>query len=210
MKSRKESTGMCLFLALLALLFNQLLFGQPVLGQPVLGQSFLGQGEREAAPATPFEVLEQDAIAFVKEHHPELVSLLQTLKPMSQKEYQTAIRDIAKTRKRLEMLLKREVESHSLELESWKLQSKIDLLLAKGVAGDKSFDKEGLRSLLKNQVENQKKRWKLEQASLLKREQQLSDLLSKTEGHEQERIEQQLTNLMKRMENKEKASKNKK
>jgi len=205
MKSRKESTGMCLFLALLALLFNQLLFGQPVLGQP-----FLGQGEREAAPATPFEVLEQDAIAFVKEHHPELVSLLQTLKPMSQKEYQTAIRDIAKTRKRLEMLLKREVESHSLELESWKLQSKIDLLLAKGVAGDKSFDKEGLRSLLKNQVENQKKRWKLEQASLLKREQQLSDLLSKTEGHEQERIEQQLTTLMKRMENKEKASKNKK
>lgn len=196
---------MCLFLALLALLFNQLLFGQPVLGQP-----FLGQGEREAAPATPFEVLEQDAIAFVKEHHPELVSLLQTLKPMSQKEYQTAIRDIAKTRKRLEMLLKREVESHSLELESWKLQSKIDLLLAKGVAGDKSFDKEGLRSLLKNQVENQKKRWKLEQASLLKREQQLSDLLSKTEGHEQERIEQQLTTLMKRMENKEKASKNKK
>ena len=205
MKSRKESTGMCLFLALLALLFNQLLFGQPVLGQP-----FLGQGEREAAPATPFEVLEEDSIAFVKEHHPELVSLLQTLKPMSQKEYQTAIRDIAKTRKRLEMLLKREVESHSLELESWKLQSKIDLLLAKGVAGDKSFDKEGLRSLLKNQVENQKKRWKLEQASLLKREQQLSDLLSKTEGHEQERIEQQLTNLMKRMENKEKASKNKK
>jgi len=205
MKSRKESTGMCLFLALLALLFNQLLFGQPLLGQPVLGQ-----GEREAAPATPFEVLEEDSIAFVKEHHPELVSLLQTLKPMSQKEYQTAIRDIAKTRKRLEMLLKREVESHSLELESWKLQSKIDLLLAKGVAGDKSFDKEGLRSLLKNQVENQKKRWKLEQASLLKREQQLSDLLSKTEGHEQERIEQQLTNLMKRMENKEKASKNKK
>jgi len=205
MKSGKESIGMCLFLALLALLFNQLLFGQPLLGQPVLGQ-----GEREAAPATPFEVLEEDSIAFVKEHHPELVSLLQTLKPMSQKEYQTAIRDIAKTRKRLEMLLKREVESHSLELESWKLQSKIDLLLAKGVAGDKSFDKEGLRSLLKNQVENQKKRWKLEQASLLKREQQLSDLLSKTEGHEQERIEQQLTTLMKRMENKEKASKNKK
>ena len=155
-------------------------------------------GQKEA----PIEQLETDAIAFVQEHHPELVSLLQSLKAMRQKEYEMAIREIVRTRKRLDALAKREVETHAMELEAWKLQSKIDLLIAKGIARDKAFDTAVLRELLKLQVENQKKRWKHEQTTLFKRQEQLGQLLLRTEGHEEEKIDQQLSALLKRVESK--------
>ena len=155
-------------------------------------------GQKEAS----IELLEPDAIAFVQEHHPELVSLLQSLKAMRQKEYEIAIREIVRTRKRLESLAKREVETHAVELEAWKLQSKIDLLIAKGIARDKAFDTAVLRELLKLQVENQKKRWKHEQTTLIKRQEQLGQLLLRTEGHEDEKIDQQLSILLKRVDSK--------
>lgn len=81
---------------------------------------------------------------------------------------------------------------HALELDAWKLKSQIDLLLAKGIASDKSFDKAVLRDLIGLQVENQKKRWKHEQSNLKKRQDQLAELVGKVEGHEEERIDQQL------------------
>jgi hypothetical protein len=140
-----------------------------------------------------FEQLESDAIAFVKEHHPELVALLQSLKSMRQKEYDMAIREIVRTKKRLDALAKKEIDLHAMELDAWKLKSKIDLLMARGIAQDKSFDKNALRELLSQQLENQKKRWKREQTTLSKRQEQLSELLARTEGFENDKVEQQLS-----------------
>ena len=165
-----------------------------------LGQNEANTGETQVQP--PFQQLETDAIAFVQEHHPELVSLLQSLKAMRQKEYETAIREIVRVRKRLESLAKRDAETHAMELDAWKLQSKIDLLIARGIARDKAFDTAVLRALLKLQVDNQKKRWKQEQSTLKKRQEQLLELVAKIEGHEEERIDQQLSIHLKTIENK--------
>ena len=143
-----------------------------------------------------------DSIAFVQEHHAELVTLLKSLKVMRQKEYEMAIREIGRTKKRIESLTKREPELHDMELDAWKLKSQIDLLMAKGVASDKSFDKAVLRDLIQLQFENQKKRWKQEQSTLKKRQEQLLELVAKIEGHEEERIDQQLSIHLKTIENK--------
>ena len=156
--------------------------------------------DRELPVSPSFAQIETEAIEFVKEHHPELVSLLQLLKAMQQKEYETAIRDIVKAQKRLESLEKREPETHAIELNGWKLQSKIDLLLARGFARDKAFDTKVLRGLLQDQVENQKKRLKNEQVNLQKRQEQVADSLGRLEGHEDEKIEQQLAALLKRVD----------
>ncbi len=164
--------------------------------------------KNETQSPIAFEQIESDSIAFVQEHHAELVTLLQSLKTMRQKEYEVAIREIWRTKKRLESLIKREPELHDMELEAWKLKSQIDLLMAKGFASDKSFDKAVLRDLIASQLENQKKRWKYEQATLKKREQQLDELLAKIVGHEDERIEQQLANHLKSVDSK--LAKNKK
>ncbi len=156
--------------------------------------------DRELPVAPSFAEIETEAIEFVKEHHPELVSLLQLLKAMQQTEYETAIRDIVKSRKRLEVLEKREPATHAIELDGWKLQSKIDLLLARGFARDKAFDTKVLRGLLQDQVENQKKRLKNEQVNLTKRQEQVADSLGRLEGHEDEKIEQHLAALLKRVD----------
>ncbi|MDZ4851969.1 MAG: hypothetical protein SGI77_22000 [Pirellulaceae bacterium] len=159
-----------------------------------------GPAASDRQPVSEFEQLEADAIDFVKAHHPELVSLLQLLKSMREKEYETAIRDIGKARKRLESLEKREPETHAIELEAWKLQSKIDLLLAKGFARDKAFDTKLLQKLLSQQVENQKKRYRNEQANLSRRQDLVRELLGRIEGHEKEKIDQQFAALMKRVD----------
>lgn len=172
-----------------------------------LGQASCAVAQKESTVSEPhsqtsFEQNESDAIAFVQEHHPELVTLLQSLKVMRQKEYEQAIREIVRTKKRLEAIAKRETELHAMELDAWKLKSKIDLLMAKAIARDQSFDKVVLRELLSRQVENQKKRWKHEQSTLTKRQGQLAELLEKTEGHEDERVEQQLSSLLKNVDSK--------
>ena len=160
----------------------------------------LSVADREGMRA--YDQMWRRAIVFVQEHHPELVSLLQSLKAMRQKEYEMAIREIVRTKKRLETLFKRESEMHAMELDAWKLKSKIDLLVAKGIARDKSFDTVVLRDLLKQQLENQKKRWKHEQSTLAKRQEQIGDLLSKIEGHEEAKVEQQLSAHLKNVDNK--------
>ncbi len=113
-----------------------------------------------------------------------------------------AIREIVRTKKRLESLAKRETELHAMELEAWKLKSKIDLWMAKAIARDKSLDKTVLRELLFQQVENQTKRWKHEQSTLTKRQEQLVELLLRTQGHEDERVDQQLSAYLKSVDSK--------
>jgi len=147
-----------------------------------------------------FAQLESDAIAFVTEHHPELVSLLQSLKSMRQREYDMAIREIVRTKRRLDGLAKREPEMHSMELDAWKLKSKIDLLMARGIARDKSFDKALLRDLIAQRLENQKKRWRQEQTTLSKRQEQLAELLARTEGSENDKVEQELSTHLKHVD----------
>ena len=111
-----------------------------------------------------------------------------------------AIREIGRTKKRLEALVKREPELHSMELDAWKLKSKIDLLMARGIARDKSFDKAVLRDLLSQRLENQKKRWRHEQTTLSKRQEQLAELLARTEGSENDKVEQELSTHLKHVD----------
>jgi hypothetical protein len=156
--------------------------------------------ERELLGSSDFEQIEGEAFEFVKMHHPELVSLLQLLKAMREKEYETAIRDIVRIQKRLEALENRDPDAHQIELDAWKVQSKIDLLLAKAFARDKSFNPKSLRSLLKEQIEIQKRRYENEQRNLAKRQELIADQLQKLVGHEEEKVEQQFSTLMKRVD----------
>jgi len=143
---------------------------------------------------------ESQSIDFVQSHHPELVVLLQRLKEMDRDEYDSAIRDIIKVRKRLDSLEKRDSELHAVELEGWKVQSQIDLMLAKAVARDKDFDPRALKELVKRRVSYQKKRLNAERAGLTARQKQIDESLDRLVGHEEERVSQQLALLMKKVD----------
>ncbi len=156
----------------------------------------------EQTAKTEFSQLESDSIDFVKKHHPELVSLLQLLKSMKEAEYQAAIREIGKVRKRLETLEGRDHEAHTIELDAWKLQSKIDLLLARAVAQGKEVDADALRKLVKRQLDNQRRRLKHERNLLADRQKQVKESLDRLESNEEERIDQHVVSFIKRVRSK--------
>jgi hypothetical protein len=152
--------------------------------------------------AAEFAAIEASAIAFVNEHHRELGSLLQLLKSMKEQEYEAAIREINKNQRRLESIAKRDTEGHSIELEAWKIQSKIDLILARAVAQSRDADPDQLRKLIRKQYDIQKKRLRHERNVLSERQKTIKESLERMESQEEERIEQQLTNLSKRIRQK--------
>ena len=82
-------------------------------------KSSLSQAEREKL-----------ALRFVKEHHPELTSLLEQLKAMRSEEYNRAIGELFQVSQSLEALKKNNPRQYEVGLEFWKAKSKAELLAA--------------------------------------------------------------------------------
>jgi hypothetical protein len=76
--------------------------------------------EREAA-----------ALTFVSAHHPELAPLLAHLKKSRPQEYQKAIRKLFNDSERLAHSREMKPGRYELELQEWKLSSRIELLVAR-------------------------------------------------------------------------------
>lgn len=167
---------------------------------------------RPAAPSQESdsaEAIEEKALTFVQQHHSELRELLSVLKAMDADQYQTAIRDITRARKRIESLSKRSPEMQSVELQGWIIQSKIDLFLAKAVASDSKWNRDELRDLVQKRLDNQKLRLKVEKENLETRMKQIEESLSKLEGKETDRVEQQLGGMIRKLESKRPPNKRK-
>lgn len=74
---------------------------------------------------------EAAALSFVGEHHPELAALLAHLKRGDKKQYQQAIRELFRTSERLAQLRERDEQRWEIDLEIWRLQSRIRLMSAR-------------------------------------------------------------------------------
>lgn len=184
-------------------------FFTPCSGTWIIADDLQSKAANRDESLLSFEDQETKSMEFVQSHHPELVSLLQLLKSMKRDEYEIAIRDIVRVRKRLEVLEKRDPPMYSIDLDAWKLQSKMDLLLAKAVGRDTELDTNALRNLVEQRIENQKKRLALELERLLERKKQITESMERIEGHEQERVSQQLAALIKKVDAKKKSPPNK-
>lgn len=145
---------------------------------------------------------EADVLAFVEKHHSELLSVLKALKESQPKEYEAAIADIGKARKRLSQLEKRNKPIYDMEIVAWETQSKIDLMMARAVAKEHSLDEKALRELVSRRATNQVQRVKMELEQLQNREKQLRTSLERLEGNEKERIDQQVAGLLKKIDSK--------
>ena len=126
------------------------------------GEKTKGQGKtpssapiapiRKSASAPPVEfdaAREADALAFVRQHHPELATVLEALKPMNPAEYRKAILELSQVSRTLAELKARNPRRYELVLEGWKAKSRVELLAAQ-LAGAPS---EELRSRLRSAIE---------------------------------------------------------
>ncbi|MFN7875208.1 MAG: hypothetical protein ACK5PB_07825 [Pirellula sp.] len=160
--------------------------------------------ESEIPGKPPSEINESQSnelqtMDFIKSHHPELAMLLGVLRTTDLAKYEAAIQDVSKVIKRVEAARKRDQKIYELEIESWKIQSKIELLLAKGMAKDKSFNEHNLKQLLENRIDNQMQRTNREIELIDQRRASLVESMNKLNSTRQTQVEKQYANMLKRL-----------
>ena len=74
---------------------------------------------------------EKDAVAFAQQHHPQLADLLVRLKASQSEQYTKALRELDKTRTRLEKAKETDADRYAILLREWQLDSRVRLLAAR-------------------------------------------------------------------------------
>jgi hypothetical protein len=73
------------------------------------------------------EPQQQAALEFVKEHHPQLNTLITRLKKREPAEYHKALDEVHSTLERLQRLQTRDPQRYEVDLKVWKVESRIRL-----------------------------------------------------------------------------------
>lgn len=103
---------------------------------------------KKPTPQTPIQVdreTESKAIGLVKAHLPELNDVLDRLRADQPRQYDRAIRDLAKSVRKLELAKNRDELLYEIELELLKAQNQVNLLTAKLKVRDSQPDRKKLR-----------------------------------------------------------------
>ncbi len=150
---------------------------------------------------------EATALTFAKRHHAELASLLDQLKEMDSQKYQSAIEELFRTSERLSRYQDRMPDRYKADLEIWKIDSRVRLIVARSVNGMEDETRSQVKGLLlkRNQIryrqltnERQKQQDRLER---------LDEQISQLENESETLAERDLDRLMRSVRNRSKARK---
>ncbi len=109
---------------------------------------------------------EATALAFAKRHHRELASLLQQLKEMDSAKYESAISELSRTSERLTRYKDRLPERYKSDLEIWKIDSRVRLLVARSAGGMEEETREQVKNLLMQRNRLRKTQYQAERKKL--------------------------------------------
>jgi hypothetical protein len=117
-----------------------------------------------AAPLTPER--EAEALAFAREHHPELAALIEKLRKDNRRQFDRALRQLVQDRDRLVRLQKQGPAQYDLALSAWKLDSRAHLLAARmTMSQDPALEAE-LKQILRDRVDVRLKQLQFERGRL--------------------------------------------
>jgi hypothetical protein len=117
-----------------------------------------------AAPLTPER--EAEALAFAREHHPELAALIEKLRKDNRRQFDRALRELTQDRDRLVRLKKQAPAQYDLALAAWKLDSRAHLLAARmTMSQDPALEAE-LKQVLRDRVDVRLKQLESERGRL--------------------------------------------
>jgi hypothetical protein len=126
--------------------------------------------EREAA-----------ALAFAREHHPELVTLIEKLRKENRREYHLAIRDLSQASDRLARIKRQSPAQYEVALSAWKLDSRAHLLAARlTMSPDPALEAE-LKQVLRDRVDLRLQEYQFERDRIQKRLVTLGTLIRQIE-----------------------------
>ncbi len=143
---------------------------------------------------------EEAALAFVRRHYPRLMDVLIYLKENQPRQYARAIKDLHRTRHRLEQIRERQPRRYKLELEAWKLQSEIQLLMAELVMSDSPEVRRRLEEAVARQVDLRLKLLKADQRQAEARLAKIQQSVRRLEQHREEEVQRLTRQLVAKME----------
>jgi hypothetical protein len=142
------------------------------------------------------EEREAAAMTFVRMNHPELAALLDQLKLNDVSEYQRAIRELFHSSEKLAQLQERNPKRYPMELEAWKLNSRIRLLVARLTMSPDPKIEDELRQALVQQVGQRKAALNDERERLESRMAELKEQLKKLDEQQTNSVEQRMAKLL--------------
>ena len=157
------------------------------------------RASRESSPEDG-QAGEEAALAFVRRHYPRLMDVLIYLKENQPRQYARAIKDLHRTRHRLEQIRERQPRRYQLELEAWKLQSEIQLLMAELVMSDSPEVRRRLEEAVARQVDLRLKLLKADQRQAEARLAKIQKSVRRLEQHREEEVQRLTRQLVTKME----------
>jgi hypothetical protein len=142
--------------------------------------------EREAA-----------ALTFARRHHPELADLLGSLKAMDQSRYEKAVQELFKTSEQLTKLQSRTPERYETDLELWKIDSRIRLLVARSAMNDGDELRSQIKKLLIDRNNVRLKQYAQERDRLETRVSKLNSMIDSLQAGSEAQAEKELDRLLK-------------
>jgi hypothetical protein len=139
---------------------------------------------------------EAAALAFVRTNHPELIDLLEPLKAMNPAEYQKAIRDLFLTSERLGEMQQRNPQRYELELQDWKLVSRIQVLAVRLALNENAPLEREMRELLAEQQETRRQLLLFERDRLATRLADIDTQLTELDRDPAKKIDSRATELV--------------
>lgn len=140
--------------------------------------------DKPADDADPMLVTPQReaaALTFARLHHPELEKLLVRLQKQNPREFEKAVRQLYLTSERLTRLQERDPERYQVQLELWKLDSRIRLLAARMTMSSDSALEAKLRKLIEQRLDTRVRQLQQERERLVTRLEKIDQSLATLE-----------------------------
>ncbi|MCC9599573.1 hypothetical protein LOC67_03295 [Stieleria sp. JC731] len=147
------------------------------------------ESEQPTARKTPKldPELERNVVEMVENHLPEVKKLLDQLRKKAPKQYETAIRSLARSARRLQTAKKRGEEVFELELQIVQAQSSLNLLIAKLKIRDSKSDRQALAKATEQLAKAELAKLQFELTTLKSRMTRLNQQIADTEAKIDER-----------------------
>lgn len=146
---------------------------------------------------------ENTAMAFVRENHPELATLLVQLKPMKPDEYRKAVRELAMVSKSLATLKTNNPRRYAAALDTWKARSRVQLAAAHlsnantlGSTAASELESQ-LREAVEAQVDAEIRQAKVDKQVVEERARKLAENLARLEAKRDSAVESRVQSLLK-------------
>lgn len=154
---------------------------------------------KDAAVAAFTPEREAAALAFVREHHAEVADLLDNLRKKRPEQYRRAARELFRASERVQQWQDRDPERYDLELRTWKINSRIQLLLARSTMSPDMDVEAELKSLLAERIEVRLALRRHERKQAAKRLAAIDADIQRLVGNKDEAVERQLAQMRQRV-----------